>query len=315
MPDQTESSISIVSLRLKFEVTAPLKYPPYPGSALQGLFQNSICDYAHILHWPNSNEGDINDALGIIKLKPNIPRPYSIFPVQWGRRQILQPGAIFELDLVLFKGLVHLWRVFCETVDLRGQDNNAKGSFAGNFRLIQVKDNLGDTLLNWRDGRSTLQTADDEYIMERCRRLSQAEGWRLLIETPLQVNPIGVGCLQAKDYTAQYLNSALRNRMSKVVSYNYWENEPEFDESILDEGFQPDVFPAAELYKPGERAARAEFSWLRGVLGSILLMKRWEMFLPEIVVAEMTGLGVGTTSGKGKFKIKPVRFVEAELDL
>jgi|GEM_PF-2318053 len=316
------NTLNIIRLQIELEAVEPIAVPAYPGSTLQGLFQSALCDYAEELQWPWDAPAAVKSAMENIKLTRNMPRPYSIYPAEWGSEHTLEPGDIYKIELNMFGKGVEWWRVFCQAVERRGGDSTGRGIFAGNFRLKSVTDGVTGKELDWHDNVKFPFVIDDETVFAKAQKLAKADSWRLNFDAPLTIEPINKaeipnkerlpkkGPLPADMITGRIFAYALNARMARVLGYQYWRDLPPPDFAKLEQHFDSALFNAFDRFSVSENAGKAEFLGRRGVLGSVLLRNNWKNFLPEMITAEAVGLGLNTSGGKGRFRIVPVRLTE-----
>jgi len=193
MDDYSGGVIRLVNLQIRLQAVHPLHIPPFPGSALRGLLQSSVCDYAPQLPWPwgEENPEKTQAALEIMKLSANASRPFSLALHDWGTEKFLSPGEGYAFDLILWGAAVAWWRALCRALELRGKESCEGGIFGGNYRLTEVLDCYDNRSLNWLGVEAAPNIMEYDEILAQAEEMSRYDRFELEIITPMQIQPLG----------------------------------------------------------------------------------------------------------------------------
>ena len=311
-----EVEIRIARLRVNLTVTRMVTVDPFPGRALHGLVSSSLAEYARELPWPWGNNAEQTDAaLDLLKFSKGV-RPFSIAVPEWGDELTFTKGMTFSFELILFGPAVDWWRAFCAAVSRRGEDDSpkdereARRKFAGNFHL-SVDDVNGLCPLDWTNTESEPKVLTEETVFQRVRELTSAKSWALEISSPLDIQPSGRDSLNPDEFTPQLMFNALKSRYLTFVAAD----TPKPPRADIHWPIERQLINADARHAYSGIDTTAERLWLRGVMGTIVLSEEWRPLLSALALAEITGLGVGTPYGKGRFRLLPVDKVPRTLSI
>lgn len=299
----------IARYEFEWEVTSPIQFPDYAGSAIRGAFGKALRKTACMTHMPKCRScplfrscpytaifetpAPVNHTLQKFS---QIPSPYVIEAPDWGRRTY-EAGETFSFSVVLIgQAIYHLALVIY----------SLKRAFSfevahGSAQLMTVKhcSQFGDKTIVYGGEFSEIQ--DHSASLDFDSLLSNDHSVALRFITPLRLQENGVG-LSPQRITAQNLLMTLTRRVSLLMELQAKHNlDLPFSEikASLDEVEISKQLHWQDWIRYSNR--QQQKMHLGGVLGDIVINDLHPLMHLLLAVGQYTHVGKNAVFGLGRY--------------
>lgn len=296
-----------VRLRFQFQARSCIRFPPFSGSMLRGVFGRALrsvscltkakdckgcllrtnCPYSRLF------EPQLTDSIDSAKFSA-VPPGYVFEPHSWGA-EILNPGDKFVFDMVLFGNPIDLIPLVIYSLQ-RGLDRGIGHGDAALVAVYQLKD----------EELKKIYTEGSEEVLEFDRTVSLKKTFnpscavRLL--TPLRVQRDGK-ILNSSELTANDFFSALLRRIDLICRTHDKPIEIPYD-LLLEETAKVKMTKTLEFRDWVRYSSRQKNKMnLPGLVGEIRFDDLSESLFRCLELAEFFHFGKNTAFGLGRIEI------------
>lgn len=297
----------VVRLRFQFQARSCIRFPPFSGSMLRGVFGRALrsvscltkakscngcllranCPYSRIF------EPQLSECIDSSKYSA-VPPGYVFEPSSWGA-EILNAGDVFFFDLVLFGNVIDLVPLVIYSLQ-RGLGRGIGHGDAALVAVYQIKDEELKEI--YAEGSEEVQKFESTISLTKTFNSSCAA--RLL--TPLRVQREGK-IINSSELTAFDFFSALLRRIDLICRTHGKPIELPYD-ALLEETARVKMTKNLEFRDWIRYSSRQKNKMnLPGLVGEIRFNNLSESLFRCLELAEFFHLGKNTAFGLGRVEI------------
>lgn len=296
-----------VRLRFQFQARSSIRFPPFAGSMLRGVFGRALrtascltkakdckgcllrtnCPYSRLF------EPQLTDSINSAKFSA-VPPGYVFEPYTWGA-EVLNPGDKFVFDMVLFGNVIDLIPLVIYSLQ-KGLGRGIGHGDAAQVAVYQFKDEKLKEI--YKEGAEEVQKIDGTVSLKKTFNTSCVV--RLL--TPLRIQRDG-RIINSSELTACDFFLALLRRIDLICRTHDKPIEIPYD-ILLEEAARVKMTKNLECRDWVRYSSRQKNKMnLPGLVGEIRFDDLSESLFRCLELAEFFHLGKNTAFGLGRIEI------------